>query len=318
MGYLQKSKKNNLLDYNFILKSFVCVHWFIFASAFSVFGQQNNLPEDFPKMRDTGNKDSDAKTYAKEKEEWIQQSPKEYQSIGGKLPNEVAIEKTEVLTNAPSIPTIAAPTTDEPLPLNRSGVTQTATPIIPPHYPIARNTGNIAADAEADIQAKMKWIQQYPEEYKEMGGNPEEIKGDITTVNSTMETIPTNSLTKFNAVKRYYLEFAEALPLKTEIAPFKTSQETQLLKEDFPERTTLLEFGENNSIRLSGQLIDFRAVEKKSGLEVEWYNENTECLTCSKTLYLTIESELANQITYLLKSEDENADFIYRLTFQLY
>lgn len=311
-----KYLKRNLLDFNNELKGLLLSCLLLFGSCISAFGQSGDISPGVPVMKNSGNKESDEKTYAKEKALWIQQSPEEYRKMGGQLPATVH-EISETQSENPSS-VVSIPASEEAAPPKRSGETETAKPIIPAHYPKEQNTGNPSEDAEANIQAKMKWIQQYPEEYKEMGGNPEEIKGDITTVNSTMETIPTNSLTKFNAVKRYYLEFAEALPLKTEIAPFKTSQETQLLKEDFPERTTLLEFGENNSIRLSGQLIDFRAVEKKSGLEVEWYNENTECLTCSKTLYLTIESELANQITYLLKSEDENADFIYRLTFQLY
>jgi hypothetical protein len=251
---------------------------------------------DFPKYTDTGNPEQDNKKYTAAKQAWIAANPTVYEKMNEQ--------------SKPTPQNNIAPITQTQ---NQDKVDSA------PHYPIVPTTGNVAVDEKAHIEAKNNWIKTHPEEYRQAGGNPEELNNNKATNETATPTKPVVVLPTFNTQKTYQLIKAEAVPVTGQkLTVVEIAEETEKLKEDFPENRTQLQIGANNQIRLFALgVIDVRATEKRNDNKVEWFFENKECVTCSKILYLDIEQETDTLLTYVMQSEDENAPFAYRLAFQL-
>lgn len=258
--------------------------------------QNQILPLDYPKYVDTGNLQQDNQKYTAAKQAWIVANPVAYEKINNQS------ESAPQNNIAPATQT-----------QNQDKVDSA------PHYPIVPITGNVAVDEKAHIEAKNNWIKTHPEEYRQAGGKPEELNNNKTTNETVTPSKPVFVLPTFNAQKAYQLIKTEAvLVAGQKKTAAEIAEETEKLKEDFPENRTQLQIGANNQIRIYALgVIDVRATEKRNDNKVEWFFENKECATCSKTLYLDIEEETATLLTYVMQSEDENAPFAYRLAFQL-
>jgi hypothetical protein len=187
-------------------------------------------------------------------------------------------------------------------------------------YPTAPSTGNVAADEKTHIEAKNKWIAEHPDEYKKMGGDPNAVLQTESNTTTTQAAKPqAKKLPEFKAQKTYQLISAEAVLVAGQKAsPDEIKQETENLQEEFISNNTELQISDNNIRLFTKGSRDLRAIEKRNQHnKVEWFFENRECETCSKTLYLSIENETESTLTYLMQSEDQNALFNYRLSFQL-
>jgi hypothetical protein len=251
---------------------------------------------DFPKYTDTGNPQQDNQKYTAAKQAWIAANPALHEKMNAQ--NE-SVPQNNI-----------TPTTQTQ---NHDKVDSAR------HYPIVPTTGNVAVDEKAHIEAKNNWIKTHPEEYRQAGGNPEELNNDKATNETTTPNKPVFVLPTFNAQKTYQLIKAEAVPVAGQKkTTAEIAEETEKLKEDFPENKTQLQIGANNQVRIyASGVIDVRATEKRNDNKVEWFFENKECATCSKILYLDIEQETDTLLTYVMQSEDENALYAYRLAFQL-
>jgi hypothetical protein len=187
-------------------------------------------------------------------------------------------------------------------------------------YPTAPSTGNVAADEKTHIETKNKWIAEHPDEYKKMGGDPNAVLQTESNTTITQVAKPqTKKLPEFKAQKTYQLIGAEAVLVAGQKAsPDEIKQETENLQGEFILNNSELQIS-NSNIRLFAEGgKDLRAVEKRNpNNKVEWLFKSEECETCTKTLYLNLENETESTLTYLMQSEDENALFNYRLSFQL-
>lgn len=185
--------------------------------------------------------------------------------------------------------------------------------IIPVDFPTYINTGNKELDNANYMVAKEKWISEHKEEYAALTNTSQDAN---VPINSDLNT-QSNTPTEFVAIKSFQLVKVEAVaaegmnPTKDELI-----DETENIKIDLPENSTILEIGEGQQLRLfvEGRL-DLRAVEIRIGNNLEWFFENRKCETCSKSLYLAIENETNDSHIYIMKSEDESAIFSYRLVF---
>lgn len=176
------------------------------------------------------------------------------------------------------------------------------------------NAQNEIEPAEHD-SIKIKWIKENPEEYKKMGGDPTPfIEDEIKIVDDSNQN--SSKLEPFIALSSYKVTSVNAIPLPgANVTEVETKNMTENVKHDIP-IGMILEYGSENKVRLSFEdRIDFRCIETKKENNIEWFSKNNDCESCSKTLYLTIQEESPNQLVYLLKDEDEGANFSYLITF---
>ena len=180
------------------------------------------------------------------------------------------------------------------------------------------STDELAKNEQKHISEKNKWVAANPEEYRKMGGNPEEVLNTLQPkyVNGLEKII--TALPISTPIKEYILIGYEAVsadnqkPTTEQIAA-----QTASLKKIFFVDKTKLQIGYNNQIRLyDASQNDLRAIEKRlADNRVEWFFENKECQQCSKILHLRIEKEDDTTITYIFEDEDEVSLFAYRLSF---
>jgi hypothetical protein len=179
-------------------------------------------------------------------------------------------------------------------------------------FPAYINTGNKTWDDSVYAVSKATWIKEHPDEYKTLT-----IESNTVTKKNTQEVIEDHILVPFNTIRSYQLIKAEAIAATGTIPTNdELKAETENIKIDFPEKLTWLNIGVQNQIQwVVEKKMDMRGVEKRNSNSIEWFFENKECPSCSKTWYLSIESESDATLIYQLLSEDEHALFSYRLEF---
>lgn len=313
--------------------------------------QEKIVPNDYPKFMDTGNPQTDNARYNAAKQAWIAANPQAYAKMMGQLPAVKTENKVEdkgvatpekpnemippykplLTTNVPAETanvlveqSISADSellspkldrTDAQSNTNHGDVSGAA------NYPTTPTTGNVAADEKAHIEAKNNWIKTHPEEYRKAGGNPEAVLEMLYPKETAKIEKPKVVLPPFDAQRKYKLMVYEAVAAENQkVSPAQLKAETEnITQKDFIGTGTELQVNiNNNQIRLyQPEKIDLRATEKRNGNKVEWFFENKECASCSKTLYLTIEQESDQAVSYIMQSEDEGDIFAYRLSFQL-
>lgn len=186
-----------------------------------------------------------------------------------------------------------------------------------PNYPERKTTGDVQADEANWIKSKNEWIKNHPEEYRSLGGHPEVLRNQ----QNEAEHVPvkTEALPAFDAVKTYQLVELRAIPVAGyAVSDEDIAAETESIKKSFPLNKTEFQLGANQQIRLfQANTMDLRGVEKRTGSVIEWYFENKECETCSKTLFLDLKLETTSQLIYLQKGEDQDAKFSYQFTFSI-
>lgn len=265
--------------------------------------------QDLPYLRTptTGNPEADAVAYIKAKNEWIKQHPDEYKQMGGNL--EVVMPSQTNENQQANVNTSK---------INKYSVTQPEQDL---PYPKIVVTGNPEADEAAHIKSKSEWIKQHPEQYRQMGGNPEVILSPQTNKNQQEDAkISAVNMPPFEAIKKYKLILYEAVaaPDLTVNKQQIEAENENLRKKGFIGYDTELHIRGNHEIRLyETNKMDLRAIETRANGKVTWFFENKECETCSKNLYLTIEEETNETITYIMQSEDDNSLFAYRMSFHV-
>ncbi len=141
--------------------------------------QQNNLvPSDFPKYKDTGNSQADNERYNTAKANWIAANKTSYENIVKQQATPAA--KTAQTTEAPVAPKAAMiPPYDPSKQQTSPNIASTATQDLPTETPIQPNdpiqqfadfpkyidTGNAQADNARYDAAKKAWIAAHPQEY---------------------------------------------------------------------------------------------------------------------------------------------------------
>ncbi len=185
--------------------------------------------------------------------------------------------------------------------------------ITPAHYPVEQNTNNPAADAEANIQAKRKWIEQYPNEYRQMGGNPD----DITSQKE--ETVIQTPIKQEEFIVNKSFRMERITPIAGQNSTLKP-YELQALESELNEEWNYeLHFGKGEKIRLFNALKekDQRGIQTVNKDKVTWIFESPDCSNCNKIIELILISDTGRQLTYLTKDEDESSDMTYRIVFSL-
>lgn len=184
----------------------------------------------------------------------------------------------------------------------------------PKGMPEPRNTGNVAEDEKAYLAEKTRWIQENPEEYRKMGGDP-----NIVIAPKKVQPIEDESvaLPDFQGIESYQLVSFVAVKKGAK----GTSQAETLngqagTKSDWVDAKMKLQFGVAPAIRLYADgRFDYRAVMTKNGTAVEWFFEDKECNSCSKTIFLQELSNTGGKIIYEMEDEDEASEMAFRLTF---
>ena len=176
---------------------------------------------------------------------------------------------------------------------------------------------NIQKKHDNQNRAKMDWIRNNPEEYRKMGGDPDAVlKADQVKKEKTpkpqLEKIP------FDVEHSFVLQNISIVPVEDHILEADEAKEIlDIVEQDYQVGKTFLQFDQNKGIRLTDhETMNIVGREKRYENDViEWFFDNKDCQSCSKTILLNLEKESNNQLIYLMKSEDEKDHFSYRLTF---
>ncbi len=170
---------------------------------------------------------------------------------------------------------------------------------------------------QAHIKEKNEWIKNNAEAYRSSGGNPDAVLNPSDPNTAFLEKTAEPNLSAFEAIETFQLIKAEAVPTpESKATPKELEAETQNIQKDFPAQSIKFQVGKGGAIRLFGNgKMDLRGIETREGKKVNWYFENKECETCSKTLSLILMEESAGKKIYVMQSEDGSTTFAYRLTF---
>jgi hypothetical protein len=186
-----------------------------------------------------------------------------------------------------------------------------------PNYPKVEQGENVQKTHDDWIKAKKDWIQNHPEEYRAMGGDPEAVlakdqQKEEAAQKPKFEAIP------FDVERSFVLQNISIVP-DTDYVPKNGEVQEQLntIQEDYKIGATLLQFDANQGIRLTDhEAMNIVGQEQRhEDKQVEWFFDNKECPSCAKTIVLTLEQESSDRLVYLMRSEDEQHPFACRLTF---
>lgn len=185
------------------------------------------------------------------------------------------------------------------------------------NYPKLEKGENIQKNHDDWINSKKDWIRNHPEEYRAMGGNPEAVLKSSEQLDKEIPRFKYEEI-PFDVKKSFVLKTVSIVP-EADYIPKAGEVQEQLLsiEKDYKVGATLLQFDENHGVRLTDHL-DMNIVgqeQRHEGDVIEWFFDNKDCPSCAKTIVLKLEQESADQITYLMKSEDEGLPFAYRFHF---
>lgn len=190
-----------------------------------------------------------------------------------------------------------------------------------PNYPKLSSTGNAQLDEEQRIKAKNEWIKNHPEEYRSVGGNPEQVLKELAAKEAQQKvTTDSKGQVIFQMTKAYQLVGLEVVPVG-DAKPSESDKTAALedLKKDYHINKTQLQIGSGNMVRLyEPDHLDLKAIEHQHGNNLlEWVFERKDCPACTKTLLLNIEKQTASEYVLLMKGEDSSDVFAYRFIYSL-
>jgi len=242
---------------------------------------QQNIPSDFPKHQDTGNRKADNATYDQAKKAWVEANPETYQKMNEQAKANSKIKK-------------------QPTPQQKEGIST----IIP--------------DDENYDNAKKAWIEANPEVYRKMGGqikakpevNEHSIETEVENCEKTEDvaiTIPNNCVT-WKITDAIIID--ENNQLKTsELGEKNIDVEKEILRQKIlwkisPEGM----FYVLNDRKYADH---FKFEKAKNQLKL-FPPDNTTCNTEVKTFY--IKKWTDTQIIINMPGEHEGSTLMYQLT----